>query len=88
MIADLVIDFEHHLKRGAVYLVEVELPWQDAPDEAPSSITADVYVVAVNHDQAQYIVSTMYPDYASISVHHEPITEYEYAARRNRSILP
>lgn len=87
MMSDLIIDFENHLKNGHVYLVEVELPWQDAPDEAPSSITADVYVIAVNQDQAQYIVSTMYPDYASISAHHEPITEFEYAARRNRSIL-
>lgn len=87
MMSDLVVDFENHLKHGSVYLVEVELPWQDAPDEAPSTITADVYVIAKNSDQAQYIVSTIYPDYESISVYNEPITEFEYAARRNRSIL-
>lgn len=87
MMSDLIIDFESSLKHGHVYLVEVELPWQDSPDEAPSTITADVYVVAANLDLAQYIVSVMYPDYESISVYHEPITEYEYAARRNRSVL-
>jgi len=87
MMSDLVIDFESHLKHGSVYLVEVELPWQDHPDEAPSTIFTDVYVIAISFDQAQYIVSTMYPDYESISVNHEPITEFEYAARRNRSIL-
>lgn len=86
-MSDLIIDFESSLKHGNVYLVEVELPWQDAPDEAPSTITADVYVVAANLDLAQYIVSVMYPDYESISVYHEPITEYEYAARRNRGVL-
>lgn len=87
MMSDLIVDFDNSLKHGHVYLVEVELPWQDAPDEAPNTITADVYVVASNPDLAQYIVSVMYPDYESISVHHEPITEYEYAARRNRSVL-
>jgi hypothetical protein len=87
MIADLIIDFDNSLKHGHVYLVEVDLPWQDAPDDAPSSITADVYVVAANCHQAQYIVHTMYPDSLSSSVHPEPITEYEYAARRNRSVL-
>ena len=87
MMSDLIIDFDNSLKNGYVYLVEVEMPLQDAPDEAPNSITADVYVVANNHDLAQYIVATMYPDHSSISVYHEPITEFEYAARRHRGVL-
>jgi hypothetical protein len=87
MISDLIIDFDNHLKTGRVYLVELELELQDAPDDVPSSITADVYVVANSYYQAQYIANTMYPDVLSISVHETPITEYEYAARRNRSIL-
>lgn len=86
-MSDLIVDFDNSLKHGHVYLVEVELPWQDHPDEAPSSITADVYVVASNYYQAQYIVQSMYPDALGTSVHEEPITEFEYAARRNRSML-
>jgi hypothetical protein len=87
MISDLIIDFENHLKTGRVYLVELELELQDAPDDVPSCITADVYVIANSHYQAQYIANTMYPDVLSICVNENPITEYEYAARRNRSVL-
>lgn len=87
MMSDLVIDFDNHLKNGYVYLVELELPWQNAPDEAPSSIIADVYVIATSYYMAQYIAQTMYPDVMSIHVHEDPITEYAYAARRNRGIL-
>ena len=86
-MSDLIIDFDNHLKHGKVYLVELELPWQDSPDEAPSSITADVYVVANSYYQAQYIAQSMYPDAEGVSVYEEQITEYEYAARRNRSVL-
>jgi hypothetical protein len=87
MMSDLIIDFDNSLRSGHVYLVEVEMPWQDHPDEAPNSISADVYVVAANYYQAQYIVQTMYPDALGVSVYEEPINEYEYAARRNRGIL-
>jgi len=87
MIADVVIDFDNHLKHGRVYLVELQVAYQDAPDDAPSSIDIDIYVVATSHYMAQYIAHTMYPDVMSIHVHEEPITEYGYAARRNRGIL-
>lgn len=86
-MSDLVIDFENHLKHGNVYLVELELPFQDAPEDVPSSITADVYIIANSYYMAQYIANSMYPDSSGISVYEEPITEYEYAARRNRGIL-
>lgn len=87
MIADLIVDFDTHIKQGRVYLVEVELEIPDAPDDVPSSITADVYVIATHHTLATYIVSQMYPDALSLSCSTESIGEYEYAARRNRSIL-
>jgi len=86
-MSDLIVDFESHLRCGYVYMAEIELEMQDSPDDAPSSMSADVYVVAQNHHQAQYIVLSMYPDALSIYVIATPITEYEYAARRNRSIL-
>lgn len=87
MIADLVIDFDSHLRHGRVYLVELRIGYQDAPDDAPSSIDVDIYVIANSHYMAQYIAHTMYPDVMSIHVYEEPITEYAYAARRNRGIL-
>lgn len=87
MMSDMIIDFDNSLKSGHVYLVEVSLPLQDHPDDVPSTIDADVYVVAANYYQALYIVQTMYPDNAGTSVNESPVTEYEYAARRNRSIL-
>lgn len=83
----MIVDFDNSLRNGHVYLVEVELPWQDAPEDAPNSITADVYVVAASDYQAMYIVQSMYPDLLGISAKEEPITEFEYAARRNRSML-
>lgn len=87
MIADLIIDFDSSLRSGHVYLVEVEMPLQDHPDEVPNSITADVYLVASSWYQAQYIAQTMYPDALNVSVYEEPVSEYDYAARRNRNIL-
>ena len=86
-MSDMIVDFDNSLRNGHVYLVEVSLPLQDAPDEAPSTIDADVYVVAASYYQALYIVQTMYPDNVGSSVNETPITEYEYAARRNRGIL-
>ena len=86
-MSDLVIDFDNQLKNNKVYLVEVYLPLQDSPDDAPNCITADVYVVANNAHQAQYIVQCMYPDNDGTTTSGDPVTEYEYAARRNRSIL-
>lgn len=87
MMSDMIVDFDNSLKNGHVYLVEVSLPLQDAPDDVPSTIDADVYVVASSYYQALYIVQTMYPDNEGTSVNERPVTEYEYAARRNRSVL-
>lgn len=87
MMADLIIDFDNHLKHNKVYLVELELPLQDAPEDVPNSITAHVYVIANNYYQAQYIANTMYPDISGVSVYEDPITEQEYATRRNRNLL-
>jgi hypothetical protein len=86
-MSDLIIDFDNQLKSGKVYLVEVYLPLQDAPEDVPNCIAADVYVVANSAYQAQYIVECMYPDNDGTSTSDRPVTEYEYAARRNRSIL-
>lgn len=86
-MSDMIVDFENSLKNGHVYLVEVELPMQDAPEDVPDAIIADLYLVASSWYQAQYIAQTMYPDATSVSVYEEPVNEFDYAARRNRSIL-
>jgi hypothetical protein len=87
MMSDMIIDFDAHLKNNQVYLAEVYLPLQDAPEDVPHCITADVYVVANSSHQALYIAHCMYPDNDGVTVDDEPVTEYEYAARRNRGIL-
>ncbi len=87
MMSDMIVDFENSLKNGYVYLAEVELPMQDAPEDVPDSIIADLYLVASSWYQAQYIAQTLYPDATSVSVYEEPVNEFDYAARRNRSIL-
>lgn len=86
-MSDMIVDFENSLKNGYVYLAEVELPMQDAPEDVPDSIIADLYLVASSWYQAQYIAQTLYPDATSVSVYEEPVNEFDYAARRNRSIL-
>ena len=72
MKPDMTISWEQHLKRGNVWRVEVELSMQDTPGDEPYIYTVEVYVVAPTHALAQYIVSTMYPDYESICIDDEP----------------
>ena len=72
MKPDMTISWEQHLKRGNVWRVEVELSMQDTPGDELYIYTVEVYVVAPTSALAMYIVTTMYPDYESISVDDEP----------------
>ena len=88
MIADVSVDFETHLKNGNVYLVELELPWEDDNAEPSSGcINYDVFLIAKSGAQAHYIATTLYPDALSYVYSDEPIDEYTYVSRRNRSLL-
>lgn len=88
MIADIVHDFETHLNNGNVYLVEVEMGWEDTSVEPGyGSINYDVFLVANSGAQAHYIANTMYPDALSYAYSEDPIDEFTYVSRRNRSIL-
>ena len=87
MTADIIIDFDTHLNNGRVYLVELDLPLQDAPDDAPTVLHVDYYVIANNHVQAQYFANSAYQDATGVSVNDEPITPEQYAARRDRGLL-
>ena len=72
MKPDMSISWDQHLKNGNVWRVEVELSMQDTPGDF-CTYTVEVYVVATTQSLAQYIVTTMYPDYESISVDDEPV---------------
>ena len=75
---DMIVGWKQHIKNGNVWEVTVELAMQDENGPGvPSSIleyTVMVLVVAPNRDLAQYIVTTMYPEYESISIPDEPYT--------------
>ena len=75
---DMIVSWEQHIKNGNVWEVTVELAMQDEIGPGvPSSVleyTVMVLVVAPNRDLAQYIVTTMYPEYESISIPDEPYT--------------
>jgi len=73
MQTDMKISWDEHLKNGNVWQVEVELAMQGGESDEQLYYTVAVDVVAPNRDLAQYIVSTMYPDYASISISDEPV---------------
>ena len=72
MKPDVSIGWEQHLKNGDVWRVEVELAMQDTPGDEQHIYTVEVFVVAPTQALAQYIVSTMYPEYASICIDEKP----------------
>ena len=75
---DMIVGWKQHIKNGNVWEVTVELAMQDEIGPGvPSSVleyTVMVLVVAPNRDLAQYIVTTMYPEYETISVPDEPVS--------------
>lgn len=88
MTADITHDFEAHLRNGNVYLVEVQMGWEDEDSEpGHGTIDYDVFLVAANGAQAHYIATTMYPDALSYAYSEDPIDEFTYVSRRHRSYL-
>jgi hypothetical protein len=73
MSADMIIDYDAHLKNGCVWRVNIALPMQDSPEDVPNYLDVSVDVVAPNRDLAQYIVSVMYPDYDTLSIPDDPL---------------
>ena len=74
MQPDMIVSWDKHLKNGNIWRVELELPMQDAPEDAPQWLDVVVDVVAPNQELAQYIVTTMYPDYESLSISEQPLS--------------
>lgn len=71
MKVDMTLGWKEHLKNGNVWRTYVELPMQDEQDVSYYSVSVDI--VSPNQDLAQYIATTMYPDYLSVSVEDDPI---------------
>ena len=74
MQPDMTISWDQHLKHGNVWQVEVELAMQGGDTDEQLYYNVAVDVVASTPELAQYIVTTMYPDYESICVDDEPVT--------------
>ena len=70
---DMIIGGEQHLKNGNVWKANVDLAMQGGENDEQLFYNVDVYVVAPTIDLAQYIVTTMYPDYESICVNDDPV---------------
>jgi hypothetical protein len=74
MQPDMIVSWDKHLKNGNIWRVSIELPMQDAPEDAPQWLDVAVDVVAPTQQLATYIVTTMYPDYESLSVSERPLS--------------
>lgn len=74
MQPDMIVSWDNHLKHGNIWRIDVELPMQDAPDDAPNWLNVCVDVVAPTANLAQYIVQEMYPDAMSIVTPDEPLS--------------
>lgn len=74
---DMIVTWKDHLKRGWIWKVNVELAMEDVGESSFYSV--DVYVAAPNQSLAQYIVTTMYPEFESLCIDDEPITPESYS---------
>ena len=74
---DMIVTWKEHLNRGWIWKVNVELAMEDVGESSFYSI--DVYVVAPNQSLAQYIATTMYPEFESLCVDDEPMTPESYS---------
>ena len=76
MKPDMTVTWKDHLKNGWIWKANVELSMEDVGESSFYSV--DVYVVAPDANLAQYIVTTMYPEFESLSVDDEPVTPESY----------
>ena len=76
MKPDITVTWKDHLKNGWIWKANVELAMEDVGETSIYSV--DVYVVAPDANLAQYLVTTMYPDFESLCVDDEPVTPESY----------
>ena len=72
---DMYVTVRDPIRHGNVRTAEVELSMQDTLDEPAYPLLIVVDVIAPNRDLARYIVAEMYPDYESITIENEPLSE-------------
>lgn len=73
----MIVTWKEHLENGLIWKANVELAMEDVGESSFYSV--DVYVVAPNQSLAQYIVTTMYPEFESLCVDDEPMTPENYS---------
>ena len=73
MKPDMTIGWEQHLKNGNVWRGEVELTMQGDVTDEQLIYTVEVFVVSPTQALAQYIITTMYPEYESVFIDDEPV---------------
>ena len=74
---DMIVTWKEHLENGLIWKANVELAMEDVGESSFYSV--DVYVVAPNQSLAQYIVTTMYPEFESLCIDDEPMTPESYS---------
>ena len=73
MQPDMSIGWEQHLKNGNLWRGEVELTMQGGETDEQLIYTVEVFVVSPTQQLAQYIITTMYPEYESVFIDDEPV---------------
>ena len=73
----MIVTWKEHLENGLIWKANVELAMEDVGESSFYSV--DVYVVAPNQSLAQYIVTTMYPEFESLCIDDEPMTPESYS---------
>ena len=74
---DMIVTWKEHLENGLIWKANVELAMEDVGESSFYSV--DVYVVAPTQNLAQYIVTTMYPEFESLCIDDEPMTPESYS---------
>ena len=74
---DMIVTWKDHLENGLIWKANVELAMEDVGESSFYSV--DVYVVAPTQNLAQYIVTTMYPEFESLCIDDEPMTPESYS---------
>ena len=70
---DMIVGWEQHLKNGNLWRGEVELAMQGGETDEQLTYTVEVFVVSPTQQLAQYIITTMYPEYESVFIDDEPV---------------
>ena len=74
MSADIHCDFNHHLRKGHVWRVQLEIPIKPTGPDDINSLQVLVDVISPTQHLAQYIAQELYPDCSFICVPDDPLS--------------